>query len=300
MIVPAEALKNESAGRQFISDCESSFRRRLDAACEALAGSGARILTLTGPTCSGKTTAAGLLSQRLSGLGQNLHVISLDDYYFDRPYLESLFQDGEPDYDSYRTIDLDELARTIASILGDGEVVLPVFDFVQGRRIGEKRLQNKAEDVFLFEGIQGLYPQVRRLLPADACRRLFISVEEDLLIGETKFSSRDIRLLRRLVRDDRTRGIPPQRNLAVWPGVVHNEDQNIFPYADACDIRINSLLGYDPLVIKPYLQPLLAAIPKSDPFWPEGDALLSRLISLPSLPADAVPPDSLFREFIGT
>lgn len=299
MIVPVSALQNESLGRRYIADCESGFWERLNTACAALAGSGARILTLTGPTCSGKTTAAGLLCRRLADFGQKLHVISLDDYYYDRAYLESLFQNGKPDYDSYRTIDLQELKRTVSGILGESEVVLPVFDFVQGKRVGENRLKNGAEDVFLFEGIQGLYPQVRELLPADACRRLFISVEEDLQIGDTRFTAREIRLLRRLVRDSRTRGIPPQRNLAVWAGVTHNEDLNIFPYAGICDIRINSLLGYDPMVIKPYLQPLLTAIPENDPSRAEANAILARLIPLPILPADAVPADSLFREFIG-
>ena len=295
-------FRDEKEKRAFVARCEAGFRAQLDAAVEAVVSRpDVRIVTVSGPTSSGKTTTSKKLVSELELRGRHVHVVSLDDFYYDREFLVSESERlNEPlDLDSPSTIDLPALTRTVGQIEQGETIELPHFDFNKGYRDSVSRIRAKESDVFLFEGIQAMYPSVRALFSSFPYLSIYISVAEDAQVGDRTIDRNDVRLLRRLVRDHLFRSAHPSFTLSVWDSVRANEEENIFPYEDACDIRINSYLAYEPYMIAPYAQRLLEAVSPEDPHYTEAQRLLALLHGLPRISSTYLPPESVYHEFLG-
>jgi uridine kinase len=299
MIISRPAFYDISDIRLFINECETKFESELSQAASDSASFGTRIITLSGPTCSGKTTAAEKLVGVLSSAGKQVHVISIDDYFYNRDYLDSISPDGKIDFDSPKTIDLAMLEKTVVEIDKAKTVHIPHFDFVLGRRSRVDEFSPSPDAVYIFEGIQAIYPDVTSLLSHHNCKSVFISVAEELRINDTVFDRRDLRFFRRLVRDCRVRNSTPEFTFTLWESVCENEDINILPYASNADIKINSLLGYEPYVIKPYLIPLLETISCESRFHSRSREIIKAFENIEPIDEKFIPKNSLFREFIG-
>lgn len=287
--------------KRYIADCEARFACQLEAAGRYAVTHGRDILTLCGPTCSGKTTAAALLGKTFADMGRRLHVVSIDNFYYSREYLRlrSLRQGKGVDYDSPDTIDIDCFANAVRAIAARGRVELPVYDFKEGRRTSALQIECTKEDVFLFEGIQAVYPALTKYLAPYGYCSLFISVEQSLLAGTTIFDPREIRFLRRLVRDFQFRGAGAQFTFSLWPSVCKNEDEHIYPNLSGCHFRIDSLMPYEIQVIKPYVLSVLSDLSVMGEYKNQADRILHKLSAVESIDERFVPQNSVFREFIG-
>ncbi len=304
MITVKNNMTPEEA-KAFVRAADERFFSRLDEVSEEIISSGANIIGLTGPSCSGKTTMAKILISHLEEHGRKTHVISLDDFFFENDVLLEMSGDGDIDYDSPDTIDDELLADCVRRIFAYEEVTLPRFDFLTGKRVIGETVRAGEEDIFIFEGIQVLYPNVDSILKkSDAYRCIYIAPESEISVGGRVFSPNEIRLLRRLVRDYNFRGSSADFSLYLWKGVRENEDRHIFPHKDRCDYFIDSTLGYDVNMLAPYLRTILnlphtgkgeIEVPDYDA---ESERILSEISDCQAFEKSYLSEGSLYREFI--
>lgn len=302
MITIERNCRTEREKLGFIRDCETSFEKRLDEACASLTSrEGTRIIALSGPTCSGKTTAAGKMISELEKSGRDIHLISIDDFFKERDVLnrEKEMAGGTGlDYDSVNAIDLELLEKCTESILAHRETTLPKYVFKTGSRLCGETVRPSDNSIFIFEGIQAVYPEVTKLFGNDHLS-VRIGVEDDLSLNGAVFGKRDIRLMRRLVRDYRFRGAAPEFTFYIWRSVVQNEERSIEPYESGIDIRIDSLIPYEVMLMKSELTPILELIPDTNRFYPKALEFIERLSELETVTPDMIPQNSLLREFVG-
>lgn len=288
----------------WIDSCEADFERRLnELATQVLKHPSIRLLRLSGPTCSGKTTLANLLKKRFSAQGKHLHLISIDDFFYDKDFLHQRTENGtteELDYDSAETIDWGELSRFVEEIFSEQESHAPIFSFQEGKRIGYRTVASREEDVFLFEGIQAFYPEFTELLQRvdHESIGLYIMPMRSLELGGEEIRPNELRLLRRLVRDYNFRNTPPEQTLALWANVRRNEEANIFPYASTAEYRIDSTMPYELGVLKPYLEQILPSVSKDGPYGSTAEKILTQIKDISPIPSNMISEDSLYQEFI--
>jgi uridine kinase len=259
----------------------------------------ARLVCLAGPSSSGKTTTSRRLAIQLQVYGKNPVALALDNYYVDREETP-LDENGAPDFEALEALDVPLINNNLEELLEGKEVQLPKFDFVSGTRKKGRRLRLKDGDILIIEGIHGLNDKITERIPAEAKYRIFISPLTGVSLDTyNRIGSTDIRLLRRIVRDHRTRGHSPEVTLKMWPSVVKGSHKHIFPYEEGADILFNTSLVYEIAVMKGYAEPLLRAIHESSPSYGEASRLLSMLSFAPVIPSENVPNLSILREFIG-
>ena len=294
-------FRDMAAAAAYIAVCEASFENRLRAVCREAAAGGRRILTLAGPSCSGKTTTAEMLKQEFAAIGMHLHTISIDDFYYDRDVLiaRSRARGGEIDYDSPETVDVPRFAAVVREITSEPVACVPRFSFREGRRTGMRQIACTPSDAFLFEGIQAVYPELTRYLAGSPYEALFISVESAIEVGGTVFEPREVRFLRRLVRDYKFRATDAENTYTIWQSVLDNENGHIYPNIAPDVTRIDSALAYEVQVIKPFVLEVLDTLPPDSRFAADAAALRAKLAPIAPIPADLVPKNSVFREFIG-
>ncbi len=297
------ALVDRETMRQLVNDSEKRFEQQLDDLCDSVgAMRGLRVIMLSGPSCSGKTTTAGKLIRSLSEGGKDVHVISVDDFYYDRMYLmarsEQLGKDV--DFESIVSIDLPFFKMCMQSLLCGEKTLLPRYDFKLGRRCSYETYQMKPNSILLVEGIQAIYPEITEVFQNENKVSVFSCVESAIACGDVVFEPTEVRLIRRLVRDHHFRGANTEFTLSLWKSVTKNEEKNIFPNRHTVDFAIDSAMAYEPYVMKDALIPLLQAeINEHSPYCTRMQSLIMRLSDLPSLDADLIPRGSVFREFIG-
>ena len=298
-------MMNAEEARAFVHSCDKSFYNRLCDVCEQIVENDLSVIGLTGPSCSGKTTMANILTGRLEKNGKQVHVISLDDFFYEVDVLHRMSDDGEIDYDSPDTIDIETLTETVDAIFRYGEVQLPRFDFLTGKREKGEKICAGPDDRFIFEGIQVLYPEVSRLLSKyDSYKCIYIAPKSEICVGGRVFKPNHIRLLRRLVRDFNFRGASADFSLYLWESVRKNEEKNIFPHIDKCDYFIDSTLGYDINMLAPYLERILSmphsgrgAISEAE-YRQEADKILAEISDVVPMEKSYLSDGSLYREFI--
>ncbi len=258
-----------------------------------------KIILLSGPSSSGKTTSARKLSVFLKTMGLNPVPLSLDDYFLNRDETP-LNENGKPDFESLRAIDIKLFNSQIAKLLKGSKVTIPRFDFITGKKIFEKTIQMKENDVLIIEGLHALSDELLKDIPRNKKYKIYISplvylnIDDDNRINQT-----DIRLIRRMVRDARTRGYSPSQTLATWQEVRNGEEKYVFPYQDSADIIFNTFLAYELPVIKVYALPLLYKVKINDPEYMTALRLIRLLDLVLPLPSDDIPSLSIIREFIG-
>ena len=261
---------------------------------------GVKFVMIAGPSSSGKTTFSQRLCTQLSALGLVPHYIGVDNYFIPRAECP-LDEFGNKDFESLRAIDLPLFNRDMSSLLEGEEIELPTYDFITGCRVyNGERLRLSEGDILVIEGIHCLNEELSASLPSESKFRIYISALTQLNIDEhNRISSTDGRLLRRIVRDYRTRGYSAENTLAMWDSVKRGEESYIFPFQEYADEFFNSALPYETAVMKQYLMPLLFRVPEGSPQFHEARRLLKFLDYFIGIPLDDVPQNSILREFLG-
>lgn len=259
-----------------------------------------KIVLVAGPSSSGKTSFANRLSVQLFGQGLKPKPISVDNYFVNRVD-NPLDEDGKPDYELLEALDIKKFNDDMLGLLNGEEVELPVYNFDLGERelVGQK-MKLEEDEILIIEGIHCLNDALTEKLPVSNKYKIYVSALTPLRIDEhNKISTSDMRLLRRIVRDSRTRGKDAQATMEMWYRVRRGEAKNIYPYQDTADAVFNSALVYEPAVLKVYAEPALFGVPKDCPEYLEATRLLKFLGYVLPLPEDDVPKNSLVREFVG-
>lgn len=258
-----------------------------------------KIVLLAGPSSSGKTTTSKKLCMFLRSFGVNPAVISMDDYFVEREETP-LNEEGKPDYECLEAVDLKLFNNQIEQILKGKEVVTPTYNFLTGNKEYNNKIKLGNSDVLVIEGIHALDKRVLTNISKNKIFRIYISALTELNIDNHNYiSTTDNRLLRRIIRDNKTRGHGVQRTISTWPDVRSGEEKYIFPYQDNADYTFNSALIYEIGVLKTYAEPLLYAVDPSDSCYEEAKRLINFLGFFLPIPADAIPKDSILREFVG-
>ena len=259
-----------------------------------------KFVMIAGPSSSGKTTFSHRLSIQLAAHGMKPHPIAVDNYFVNREHTP-LDEFGEKDYECLEAIDVEQFNKDMLALLRGERIELPVFNFKTGHREYKGDfLQLGPEDVLVIEGIHGLNDKLSYALPAESKFKIYISALTQLNIDEhNRIPTTDGRLLRRIVRDARTRGTSAKDTIARWPSVRRGEEANIFPYQEQADVMFNSALVYELACLKVYAEPLLFGIDKSEPEYLEAKRLLKFLDYFISVPSEDIPHNSLLREFVG-
>ncbi len=294
-------LSNEEILRLVSAGEEHFFAQLRELSQTLLRQEDLHFLGLTGPTCSGKTTAAELLTDVFEAAGKQIHVISIDDFYYDKAYLWEMAKKkglSKLDYDSEDTIDVELLRDCVESLKKQNRTQLPRFNFTTGLRECGEAVSPSENDIFLFEGIQVLYPSVDEILRGGAYQSIHIAPQSSIEIGGEEFLPNEIRLMRRLVRDYHFRNSAPEFTLMLWQSVRENEERLIFPNVHRCDYGIDSTMPYEIGILKPFLERILPKIPSEDPFFREGERIRNELRDVQPLSAELIPENSLYKEFV--
>jgi uridine kinase len=284
-----------------IRRCDADFKKRLYSIAESIYADDVKLISLSGPTCSGKTTAAHMLAKRLGELGKSVHIVSIDDFYYSREYLHDLsVKKGLDtiDYDSVDTIDIEELRSFVEEMYTADTVHCPVFDFKIGARSGYRSISAGENDLFIFEGIQAIYPEVTELFIPHGYVSVYIAPRSTMSAGENEFEPNEIRLLRRLVRDSNFRGTAVEFTFHIWESVRQNEEKNIFPYVDGCKYKIDSTQEYELSILKPFLENILTPISVKSKHYAKAKSILKRISGIETADASLIGKESLYREFV--
>ena len=265
-----------------------------------LKGRPLRLVLISGPSSSGKTTFSKRLSVQLMANGLHPYPVSLDDYFVNR---EDTPRDanGEYDYESLYALDLDFFNAQLRAMLSGEEVELPRFNFTTGKREASgNRLRLTDNMILILEGIHALNPELTAHLPAESKFKIYVSALTTILLDNHNYiPTTDNRLLRRIIRDYKYRGYSAEETIARWPGVRAGEDKWIFPYQENADVMFNSALLFELAVIKDYAEPILRQVPNNRPEYSEAYRLRKFLEYFVPLQDKELPPTSLLREFLG-
>ena len=280
---------------------EAQMEARIGELADIIAAAGnKKFIMIAGPSSSGKTTFSHRLSIHLSALGMKPHPIPLDDYYLDRDKTPR-DENGNYDFECLEALDVELFNKDMSALLAGERVELPTFNFKTGRReYRGKYMQLGSEDILVIEGIHGLNDKLSYSLPGESKFKIYISALTQLAIDEhNALPTTDGRLIRRIVRDARTRNTTAQETIAMWDSVRRGEEKYIFPFQEGADYVFNSALLYELAVLKVYAEPLLFNIPKDAPEYVEAKRLLKFLDYFLAIPSENIHHNSLVREFIG-
>ena len=279
---------------------EKRLARIADTIAKANRERGLRLVLISGPSSSGKTTTSKRLGVQLRVLGLHPVLISTDDYFVNR---EDTPRDEKGDYDfeALEAIDLARLNQDLGSLMAGESVEIPRFDFISGtRKWHDNPLQLDNRSILIMEGIHSLNPRLTPSIPDTAKFRIYASCFTSVAMDNTsRIHTTDNRLLRRMIRDNATRGTNAADTIARWPSVRRGEERNIFPYQEEADVMFNSSLFYEIAVLKPYAEPLLREIPNTRPEYATAQGLLKFLDNFHPIVTDEIPPTSVLREFVG-
>ena len=293
---------SEKDAAKFVAECEEQFEKSLSRVAEEVCSDPSiRLIALSGPSCSGKTTTANKLISELTARGRAVRVVSIDDFYYDKEMLNRMTpkESGvEIDYDSVSTIDLPALAECIREIFSDETTLIPKFDFKEGRRVGYVEVDPDDNEMFIFEGIQAIYPEITRLFAEYPSKSVYICVENGLDFGDIKFEPNEIRMLRRIVRDYHFRNSSPEFTLYLWESVRSNEENSIFPYVSGSDIMIDSAMPFEINLLKPYLENILSLMPPDNEFIGTARSIIEKIKDIRPISKDHLRENSLYYEFI--
>ena len=259
-----------------------------------------RFVLIAGPSSSGKTTFSHRLSIQLRVNGLKPHPIAVDNYFVDREHTPR-DKDGNYNFECLEAIDIEKFNTDMEALLRGEEVYLPVFDFKTGKRKYESHPKKLGkDDILVIEGIHCLNPKLTETMKDENKYKIYISALTQLNIDEhNRIPSTDGRLIRRIVRDARTRGSSAMKTIAMWPSVRKGEEENIFPFQEHADEMFNSSLLYELAVLKQYVEPLLFGVDKDSEEYLEAKRLLKFFDYFVGIGSEYVPTNSLLREFIG-
>ena len=259
-----------------------------------------KFIMIAGPSSSGKTTTSYRLAIQLRAHGMRPHQISLDNYFVDREFTPK-DENGDYNFECLEALDIEQFNKDMTALLNGERVELPSFNFKLGKREYNGDYKELGpSDVLVIEGIHGLNDRLSYSLPKESKFKIYLSALTQLNIDEhNRIPTTDGRLIRRIVRDARTRGTSAKKTIAMWPSVRKGEEENIFPFQEEADVMFNSALIYELALLKQYAEPLLFGIGRDEPEYPEANRLIKFLDYFLGIPNDFIPINSIAREFIG-
>ncbi|MCR5347880.1 MAG: nucleoside kinase [Fretibacterium sp.] len=285
--------------QELILISEAFHSQRLGNIAEDIASRPVKVVTIAGPSGSGKTTFSERLKVQLMVCGKTPVTLPLDNFFKERED-SPRDENGEYDYERLEALDLALLEDNLRRILAGEGVQTPVYNFITGKKEPGKVIKLRKSDVLIMEGIHGLNDRILSMLPEDARYGVFVSPLTGICIDpHNRTSTGDNRLLRRIIRDYRTRGHSAQATLEIYPKVLRGAKRYIFPYQRRANTLFNSSLPYELGVLKPYVEPLLHTVDENAPVFSEALRLLNILRFVPSINNDGIPNNSVIREFIG-
>lgn len=258
-----------------------------------------KIILLAGPSSSGKTTTSLKLSSYLKSFGINPVKISMDDYFKNRENTPKK-ADGTYDFESLEAVDTQLFEKNMISLLNGNEIMGPKFNFIKGEADFIIKMKLKENDILLVEGIHALNPVILEKIDRKNKFKIYVSPTTAISIDNyNRISTSDNRMIRRMLRDNRTRGTSPVKTIETWPNVRIGEEENIYPFQDEADVTLNTALLYELGVLRTYVEPLLYDVPVDSIYYEEAKRLLNILKNFMPISSEAVPADSVLREFIG-
>ena len=258
-----------------------------------------KIVLIAGPSSSGKTTTTRKLCMYLQSFGLTPRVVSMDDYFVEKQDTP-LDENGKPDYECLEAMDIKLFDKQMAALMSGEKVIMPTYNFALGEKEFKEEVQIGAKDILLIEGIHALDDKILTNIKRENKYKIYISALTELNMDtHNRICTSDNRLLRRIIRDNRTRDYRVEYTLQLWDSVRRGEEKYIFPFQGEADATINSASIYELGVIKTYAEPLLYSVPPESPYYEEAKRLINFLRLFLPIPADAIPEDAVVREFIG-
>ena len=290
------------APAEFVKACSAAYHAKVEeTARDIFADRSKKIVMLAGPSSSGKTTTAKLLSQKLEEMGSRAYTVSLDDFYHPHSVGYPLDENGEPDYECVEALDIELLHMCFGELIRKGRADLPVFDFMTGeRKNNAKTVELSENDVIIVEGLHALNPVITDTLNEENLYKIYVSVssrvyEDD---GSVLFSKRDLRFIRRMVRDFSFRSTSVEETIDIWERVMRGEDKYLFPFENRADIKLDSFHPCESCVLSGKAIPLLEHV-KDGEFAEKANLLKNKLGLFRNINYSVLPEDSLLREFTG-
>lgn len=279
---------------------EALQEKKIAEIAEQIKAQGKKVVLIAGPSSSGKTSFSHRLSIQLRAMGLKPHPIALDNYFVNRDDTPK-DEDGNYDFECIEAVDTAQFNEDMVRLLNGEEIQMPTFNFIKGEREYKgNTMKLRESDVLVIEGIHGLNPKMSEKLPNESKFKVYISALTQLNVDEhNRIATTDGRLIRRIVRDARTRGNSAKDTIAMWDSVRRGEEQNIFPYQEEADAMFNSALIHELCVIKPYVEPLLFAISPDEKEYQEAKRLLKFLDYFLGISSEHIPNNSILREFVG-
>ena len=283
-----------------INVAEALQEKRIAGIADDIHRRGARIVLISGPSSSGKTTFSKRLSIQLMTNGLHPVALSLDDYFVDREHTP-LDENGNYDFESLYAVDLPFFNEQLSALLQGKEVQLTKFDFTSGKRLlTDRRLRIDTQTVLIIEGIHALNPELTRHISEQAKYKVYVSALTSIMLDDHNYiPTTDNRLLRRILRDYKYRGYSAEDTISRWPSVRRGEDKWIFPFQENADAMFNSALLFELAILKDHLVPILERVRENRPEYSEAYRLRKFIQYFESVPDNDLPPTSLLREFLG-
>lgn len=285
----------------YIEECENAYRKSLERVRDKIVSSGGRkLVMLAGPSSSGKTTTAGIICSLIKQTGRNAITVSLDDFYKDQKFAPK-FDDGSPDFETVHALDIDKIDECLKTLITTGGVMLPKFDFATRTPIeNAQKVEIGDNDVVVVEGLHALNPLITEPLESEELIKLYVSVSSRVYDnGKVLFTKRDIRFIRRMIRDYQFRSSPVDFTFYLWKGVRTGEDRYLFPFSDTADIKIDSIHPYELCVYKELAEELLSHIKSDSIYYSQAQIYIDKLGRLQTLDKNKLPESSLLHEFLG-
>lgn len=288
--------------KRMIKEVEESYHDHLNNIARNITEQHAevKLIMLSGPSSSGKTTTAHMLAHYLKTFGVNAIIISMDNFYKGRNEAPIL-PGGGRNYESVEALNVDKIRSCLKSAVTTGAFSMPIYNFTLGKPEPEERLvEIREHDLVIVEGIHALNPIFTNELPEEKLVKLYVSVKQQIkdANGEV-ISPLDLRVVRRIVRDVRERGTSPEKTLSMWQSVVDGENNYIRPYRISADYTVNSIHLYEPCILRTVAIPMLREIPVDSPNYKKARDLEARLMRFEPLSISLVPKNSMVREFLG-
>ena len=258
-----------------------------------------KIVLMAGPSSSGKTTTSKKLAMYLRSFGLKIRALSMDNYFLDRKEAP-IGEDGRPDYECLEAMDLKLFDNQVKALLNKEEVVIPTYNFIIGTKEFNTKIRIDDNEILVIEGIHALDTNILTNIDRKNKYNIYLSPLTEVNIdNHNRVSTSDNRLLRRIIRDNRTRGYGVEKSLEAWSAVRNGEEKYIFPYQDNADATFNTALIYEIGVLKTYVEPLLYSVSEESLYYEEAKRLINFLKIFLPIPSDAIPKESILREFIG-
>lgn len=286
---------------EFISKCEKHYEDQLDIVTQKiLENEKIRLVLLAGPSSSGKTTTSNMIAKKLGEHGKKAKAIAFDNFYHDQE-VAFYFEDGTIDYETIKALDTSLLISCLKDLVTKGETMLPEFNFVAKKRtLAKTKMTLEKDEIIILEGLHALNPEISADFAEDSLIKLYVSVSSRITDdeGDVIFSKRDLRFIRRLIRDYHYRSSSVDNTLYLWNGVLMGEDRYIFPYSPLAAYKIDSIHPYEICVFKENALELLKQTKTDSKSLAYTKELIEKLGKVNDLSEKNVPKDSLLVEFI--